>query len=103
MISREEVSYNTQMSLLTSLYKREILDKDATEDFYVPLFKAHSLEITRCHKVLYSRIEKPEYHAGYVETVYRALLALHGLKHETTDSSYGSLDALESDSKLYKK
>jgi hypothetical protein len=103
MISKEEVNYNNQMSLLTSLYKREVLDAGATEEFYVPLFEGHSLEITRCYKVLYSRIEKPEYHAGYVETVYRALMTLHGLTYETTDISYIGLDQLESDSKLYRK
>ena len=103
MISKEERDYNNQMALFNSLYQREILDEGATEDFYVPLFQAHSLEITRCHKVLYSRIEKPEYHAGYVETVYRALMTLHGLTYEIADSSYFSLDQLESESKLYKK
>ena len=103
MISREERNYNNQMALFNSLYEREVLDGNPTKDFYIPLFKEHGVEITKCYNITRGRAETPEYHAGYVETVYRALLALHGLKHETTDSSYGSLDALESDSKLYKK
>jgi len=101
MIKLEEINYNNQVSLLTYLHQREILDTP-TQGFYVPLFSQYGKEIQQCHQVTYRLLPKPEYHMGTVETAYKALLRLHDMVFDVEAKHYWDLEQLESDSLVYK-
>jgi hypothetical protein len=103
MISREERNYNNQVALFNSLYQREVLDGSLTKDFYIPLFKEHGVEITKCYNVARAQVAKPEYHEGFVETIYKSMMRIHGMEFSVEADHYWNLDALESASELYKK